>query len=600
MFKVKNILPLVLSLTLGFTACNQHTTVSNMASNNDLNKVFKEYYEERLALFPFEATSNGDSRYNDKLYADFTDGYRNKLADFFKKYQQEISKIDRSKLNTKQQIDYDCFVYDINLSLASFKFHSNYMPLGQIGGFHLFFAQMGSGGSIQPFKTVADYDNWLKRMQAFGPYMDSVVLYFNKGIETHWVLPKALVTKMIPQMRSMETPDVKASIFYKPILNFPKDFSAADKDRLEKAYTETITQIIEPAYKKVGDYLEKDYMPKARNTAGVWDLPDGKAFYDFCVQQGTSTTMSADDIYNLGLSEVDRIKREMETVKGNTGFKGDLKSFFVYLDTAKKFTPYTTDTQILDAYHEIYSRMQPQLKKLFINKPKTPFEIREVEAFRAKSASSEYNPGSPDGTRPGIFYVLILDPKKYNVVAEQMESLFLHEAIPGHHYQISLQQEDTSLPDFRRFAFGYNAYIEGWALYCESLGKELGLYTDPYQYMGALGAEMHRAIRLVVDAGMHARKMTREEAIKYMMDNEQISEEGATIEIERYMNWPGQALGYKVGSITIKRLRKESEEKLGQNFNIGAFHNEVLQYGCMPLNVLEQHIHSWQANGGKE
>jgi uncharacterized protein (DUF885 family) len=594
MFKTKNILPLVLCLSLGFTACNQQHANHETASGQNLEKVFKDYYEERLALYPIEATSNGDSRYDDKFYADFTDSYRDKLAAFYNKYKQAIEKIDRSKLDTKTQIDYDCFVYDINQSLESFKFHSNYMPLGQIGGAHLMFAQMGSGSSIQPFKTVKDYDNWLKRMDAFGPYMDSVIVYFQKGVTSHWVLPKVLVAKMIPQMRSMQTNNVQTSIFYKPILNFPKDFSAADKERLQKAYSEKITTVVEPAYKKVGDYLEKEYLSLARNTSGVWDLPDGKAFYDFCVHQGTSTNMTADEIYNLGLSEVARIKGEMEGIKTTTGFKGDLKAFFNYLDTDKKFTPFTTNAQILQAYHDVYTRMQPQLKKLFINTPKTPFEIREVEAFRAKSASSEYNPGSPDGSRPGIFYVLILDPKKYNVVAEQMESLFLHEAIPGHHYQISLQQEDTSLPDFRRFSFGYNAYIEGWALYCESLGKELGLYTDPYQYMGALGAEMHRAIRLVVDAGMHSKKMTREEAIKYMMDNEQINEEGATIEIERYMNWPGQALGYKIGSLTIARLRKEATEKMGKDFNIAAFHNEVLKYGCMPLNVLEQHIHRWE------
>jgi len=594
MRKATFILPLVLSLSLGYTACQQHHTDTEMTSNKTLSKLFKDYYEERLTLYPFEATSNGDNRYDNKLYADFTDSYRDKETVFYTKYKQEIEKIDRSKLTTQEQIDYDCFLFDMNQNLASFKFHSNYLPLGQIGGFHLMFAQMGSGTSIQPFNTVADYDNWLQRMQAFGPYMDSVVAYFDKGIATHWVYPKALVVKMIPQMKSMQVNDITTSIFYKPIQNFPKNFSAADKERLQKAYAATITDVVIPAYKKVGDYLEQSYLPKARTTAGVWDLPDGKNYYDFCVQQGTSTNMTADAVYNLGLSEVDRIKKEMEKVKTATGFTGDLKAFFNYLDTAKKFTPYTTDSQILNTYHEIYTRMQPQLKKLFINTPKTPFEIRQVEAFRAQSASSEYNPGNLEKNRPGIFYVLILDPKKYNVVAEQMESLFLHEAIPGHHYQISLQQEDTSLPEFRRYSTGYNAYVEGWALYCESLGKELGLYTDPYQYMGALGAEMHRAIRLVVDAGMHSRKMTREEAIKYMMDNEQISEEGATIEIERYMSWPGQALGYKVGSLTINRLRKECAEKLGSSFNVAAFHNEVLKYGCMPLNVLEQHIHDWE------
>lgn len=586
---------ILLAIAVLFAACKQPSTDTVQKDNTTLDSLFASYYNESLELFPLQATMNGDNRYNDKMYADFTDSYREKLTAFYNKYKTAVINIDRAALNTHQQIDYDCFLYDINETLAGYKFHSNYMPLEQIGGFHLSFAQMGSGGFLQPFVTVKDYDNWLQRMRAFGPIMDSVVVYFQKGIDAHWVLPKALVVKMIPQMAGMQTSDVKASLFYKPILNFPKDFSEADKARLTKDYTDVITNIVAPAYKKVGDFLQNTYLPQARTTSGIGALPEGKAYYDYCVHQSTSTDKSADEIYNLGLSEVARIRKNMEDIKQATGFTGDLKAFFNYLDTDKKFNPYTTDSQIINTYYAIYDRMKPQLKKLFKNTPKTPFEIRQIEAFRAKSSSSQYIPGNADGSRPGIFWVLIQDPKTYNVVAEQMESLFLHEAIPGHHYQISLQQEDTTLPAFRRFSYGYNAYVEGWALYCESLGKELGLYTDPYQYMGALGAEMHRAIRLVVDAGMHSKNMTREEAVKYMVDNEQITEEAATIEIERYMAWPGQALGYKVGALTIARLRKECTDKLGSKFNIASFHDEVLKYGSMPLNVLEQHIHSWEA-----
>lgn len=586
---------ILISVTVGLLACTSTTHNTSIAADKQqLDSLFKAYYEEGLQLFPLQATAVGDHRYDDKLYASFTDSYRSKLAEFYKRYKTAVKKIDRSTLDAKEQINYDCFAYEIDDNLSALTFHSNYTPLEQIGGFHLTFAKLGTGSSIQPFKTVQDYDNWLKRMKAFGPYMDSVIVYFRKGVAAKWTLPRAVVVKMIPQMTGMQVEDVKQSLFYKPILNIPKDFSDSDKNRLQQEYTTAIREVVEPAFKKAGDFLQNEYLPKARQTTGVGDLPNGKAYYDYCVKTGTSTNMTAAEVYELGLKEVARIKGEMNQVMATCNFKGDLKSFFNYLDTAKKFTPFTTDTQILSAYHGIYDKMKPQLSKLFKNVPKTPFEIRQVESFRAKSASSEYNAGSPDGTRAGIFYVLILDPKKYNVVAEQMESLFLHEAIPGHHFQISLQQEDTTLPEFRRFSFNYNAYVEGWALYSERLGKELGLYTDPYQYMGALGAEMHRAIRLVVDAGMHSRGMTREQAIKYMMDNEQISEEGATIEIERYMVWPGQALGYKIGSLVISRLRKESAGKMGQKFNIADFHDQVLKYGCMPLDVLEQHIHSWQ------
>jgi uncharacterized protein (DUF885 family) len=287
----------------------------------------------------------------------------------------------------------------------------------------------------------------------------------------------------------------------------------------------------------------------------------------------------------------------MERIKNETGFTGDLKAFFTYLKTDKKFTPYKTPKEILDAFEAIHKRMQPNLEKNFGHTPKTPFEIRQTEAFRAASASAEYNQGSADGTRPGIFYIPILDATTFNTTSG-MESLFLHEAIPGHHYQVSLQQENDKLPRFRRFG-GNNAYAEGWALYCESLGKELGLYGDPYQYMGALGDEMHRAIRLVVDVGMHTKGMTRQEAIQYMMDNEPISEEGATVEIERYMVIPAQALGYKIGALKIRELRTRYEQQLGKAFNISDFHDTILKDGNMPLDVLEKKMDAWAASHNK-
>lgn len=546
-------------------------------------------------MFPLEATANGDNRNNDKLYADFTDSYREKIKTFLEKYQKELSAFNRDQLNDQDKINYDCLGYELKRKLDGLAFHSNYMPLEQIGGFHLTFAQMGSGALIQPFNTVKDYDNWLQRMQAFGPYVDSAIVYFRKGMAAHYVLPRVLVTKMIPQMNGMIAPDPKLSVFYQPILKMPKTFTGPEQARLSNAYREMITTVINPAFKKLGAFLQDEYLPAARTSSGIWDVPDGKAYYDYAVRTGTSTSMSAAEIYDLGLSEVKRIRTLMDSIKTTTGFKGDLKAFFSYLSQDKRFMPFQTADQIIAAYENIHTRMKPQLRKLFLREPKTPFEIRPIEAYRAKSGSSQYFQGSPDGKRPGIFYVLILNPAQYNVVEEQMESLFLHEAIPGHHYQISLQQEDTTLPAFRRFSSGDNAYIEGWALYCESLGKELGLYTDPYQYLGALGAEMHRAIRLVVDAGLHDRRMTREEAIRFMTDNEQISEEAATIEIERYMAWPGQALGYKVGSLTIRRLRDECAARQGSAFNIAAFHDEVLKHGSMPLDILERHIKEWEA-----
>ena len=287
----------------------------------------------------------------------------------------------------------------------------------------------------------------------------------------------------------------------------------------------------------------------------------------------------------------------MDSVKNAVGFKGDLKSFFEFMKTDKRFMPYKTPQDVLNAFHAIHKTMEPNLDKMFGRTPKTPFEIRQTEAFRAASASAEYNQGSPDGSRPGIFYVPILDATTFNTTSG-MESLFLHEAIPGHHYQISLQQENEKLPKFRRFIF-YSAYGEGWALYCESLGKELGLYTDPYQYMGALGDEIHRAIRLVVDVAIHTKGWTREQAIKYMMDNEAISEQGATAEIERYMAIPAQALSYKIGAIKIAELRNKYSQQLGNDFKLSTFHDEFLKDGCMPLDVVEKKMDAWAARQKK-
>jgi uncharacterized protein (DUF885 family) len=398
---------------------------------------------------------------------------------------------------------------------------------------------------------------------------------------------------MIPQMQAMVTDDPAKSLFYGPVTNMPASFSAADKDRLTKAYTQLITGTITPSFKKLADFLQQEYLPKARTTTGLKDIPDGDAYYKFLIRQQTTTDMTPDEIYNTGLAEVARIRGEMERIKNETGFKGDLNAFFTYLKTDARFRPYKSAKEILAAFDSIHQKMQPNLSKMFGHTPKTPFEIRQTEAFRAASASAEYNQGSADGTRPGIFYIPIIDPTTFSITSG-MESLFLHEAIPGHHYQISLQQENEKLPKFRRFG-GNNAYAEGWALYCESLGKELGLYTDPYQYMGALGDEIHRAIRLVVDVGMHAKGMTREEAIKYMTDNEQISEEGAIAEIERYMVIPAQALGYKIGALKIRQLRNKYTQQLGDKFSLSAFHDEILKDGNLPLNVLEQKMDAWAA-----
>lgn len=582
---------LALFALISISSCKLSNMNQNGEDNKELSALLDKYYEERMQLFPLEATINGDNRYNDQLPIDFTDSYRTKLKSFYNRYLVYISKFERETLNANDQLSYDIFKRDMQVYLDGLSFHDNYAPLNQFESLHLVFSQLGSGSVIQPFVTVKDYDNWLQRMAAFPAYADSAIVYFRKGISSGYVLPQALVKKMIPQMQAMVVTDPAQSLFYGPVKQMPATFNEADKKRLTDAYTNAINTAITPAFQKLGNFLEQEYLPKARTSTGISAWPDGAKYYAFRIRQQTTTNKTPEEIYETGLAEVKRIRSEMERIKTETGFTGDLKAFFTYLKADKKFTPYHEPKEILDAFEAIHTRMKPNLAKLFGHTPKTAFEIRQTEAFRAASASAEYNQGSGDGSRPGIFYIPILDATKFNITSG-MESLFLHEAIPGHHYQISLQQENPKLPQFRRFG-GNNAYVEGWALYCESLGKELGLYTDPYQYMGALGDEIHRAIRLVVDVGMHYKGMTREEAIQYMMDNEQISEEGATAEIERYMAIPAQALSYKIGALKIRELRTKYEQQLGDKFSIAAFHDEVLKDGSLPLDVLEQKMDRW-------
>lgn len=560
-------------------------------SNADFATVLDNYYEQRLKLFPVEATLQGDNRYNDQFPNDISQAFLAETKTFYTSTLDKLKGFDREKLSEEDKISYDILKREMELQLEQYPFHQEEIPFNQFTGNTLGFGQLGSGEGAQPFKTVKDYDDWLKRVSAFSVWGDTAIVNFRRGIATGRVLPKSLVLKMIPQMTDLVVSDPTKSLFYGPINKLPASFSAADKERLTTAYKKAISEQIVPTYQKLGAFLKNDYLPKARTTSGIDVLPQGPELYTYLVKTWTTTNDTPDQIHQIGLKEVARIRGEMEKVKTQVGFKGSLAEFFTYLKTDRKFYPYKTPKQVLDAFHTILAKIEPNLKKDFINTPKSKFEIRQTEKFREASASAEYNQASADGSRPGIFYVPIPDATKFNVTSG-MESLFLHEAIPGHHYQVSLQQENTSLPKFRRFAW-YGAYGEGWALYCESLGKELGLYTDPYQYMGALGDEIHRAIRLVVDTGIHTQHMTREQAIKYMMDNEPIAEQGATAEIERYMAIPGQALSYKIGALKIRELRSKYEKQLGNKFSLAAFHEEFLKDGCMPLDVLERKMDAW-------
>ena len=385
--------------------------------------------------------------------------------------------------------------------------------------------------------------------------------------------------------------DAKTSLFYQPVVRMPGDFSAADRNRLTRAYAEAIEQRIVPAYRRLVSFLEGEYLDKTRNTVALSDLPNGKAWYEYLVRTQTTTDLTPEEIFQLGMSEIARIKKEMERMREEKNFTGSLSDFSRYLnDHAPR--GYQSRSGLIQGYETIRRTVAPGVAKLFGHAPKAPFEIRTIEEFRERSAPSQYWSAAPDGSRPGIFYVNAAGIETNPRAAS--EPLYLHEAVPGHHFQISLQQERDDLPRFQRFA-DYTAFVEGWALYTESLGPELGLYQEPSQYFSRLSSELFRAARLVVDVGLHRKGWSRAQAINFLMDTALSSESGATLEVDRYIAVPAQALGYKIGQLKIAAIRSKAEKALGAKFDIRAFHDELLRDGALPLDLLEQKMDRWIA-----
>lgn len=583
--------------TLAFCAvilsCKKKDFPVTKVTPNNIDSIAANYYEQYLKLNPLDATSQGDNRYNDQLPVNINKDYISGEIAFFKKVSDELKNVDYKSLSDDKKVVYDVLDYTLKDKTENFAYHPEYIPFTQFDGLPLIFPVMGSGEGIQPFENEKDYDNWLKRMEKFPVWMNQAEENFRTGMDADFVLPKKLVVKMITQMKAEEiiTPDFEKNIFYKPVLHFPKNFSASQKEKYTKLFKESIRKNIIPAYSKMGDFLEKEYLLKARNTVGYNALPNGKEIYAFYAKSWTTTGKTPEEINKIGLEQVEMLRNEMSKVQQQVRFKGTLEEFIKFVTTDPEAMPYKNSKEVLSAFNGILTKITPKLKTMFNVTPKTPFEIRQTEKFREATASAEYIPGTPDGKRPGIFYVPLPNPEKFNVTSG-MESLFLHEAIPGHHYQISLQQENTNLPKFMRFGW-FGAYGEGWAHYCETLGPEFGLYTDPYQKMGYLSDQMLRAVRLVVDTGIHTGKMTREEAIRYFLNNIAYDEASATAEVERYMAIPGQALSYKIGSLKIRELREKYQKQLGEKFNLAKFHDEVLSQGCLPLDVLERKMELW-------
>jgi uncharacterized protein (DUF885 family) len=552
--------------------------------------LLEEHFERNLVLNPISATAIGDYRYNDQYVNSIGPEHRAKVHDLNTDFLVRLGDIDRDELNAQDQISYDLFKLKREISLAGERFPSHLAPMNQFRSATSSFVRLGSGSGQHPFETVQHYDDFLGRIDGFVIYIDQAVENMREGVQQGITQPKVLMNKYVPQVQSQLVDSAEESGFYTPIANMPDTFSAADRERLTAAYKEAIENKIIPAFSRIDNFMGDNYLAAARDSVGLLDLPDGEAWYEYKVRQITTTDLTPEDIHQIGLDEVARIHGEMRAVMQAIGFDGDLNEFFEYVFSDPKFF-YSEPEQLIQHYQDMSAHIESLAPTLFELFPKTPFEVRRVEPYReASAAKGSYQSGSPDGSRPGIFYA-----NAYAVGSRpkwDMQSLFLHEAIPGHHFQISLQRENEELPRFRRFS-GFTAYSEGWGLYSESLGKELGVYTDPMDYFGSLNAELWRSIRLVVDTGIHAKGWTRQQVLDFMYANSATSEARAVSEAERFMAIPGQALAYKVGMLKIREIRANAEAQLGDSFDVRAFHSEVLKDGPMPLSMLESKIQGW-------
>jgi uncharacterized protein (DUF885 family) len=589
---MKNYAVLLAAATIAACA----TPPTSRDSDAELNTLVEQYFDSQLELSPMNATAIGESRFDDRLDETTSPGFREKVIGIQRAYLDRARGIDAAGLSASARITYEIFVGERELALQGQKFPEELLPLNQMNSLPVDLAVYGSGSGPQPFAVTRDYERFLARLRQFPRWVDGAIAMMRAGISSGVTLPRPAMAKVVPQLRELVTAKVTDSVFWQPLATMPKTVSTRDRTRIAAEYYRALETEILPAYTRLADFIERDYLPAARTTVGWADLPDGSSWYRWRIRKATTMDMPPEQIHALGLAEVARIRAEMVAVKEQVGFKGDLETFFKHLEEDPRFY-FNSEAELLGAYQEVKRHVDSLLPKLFVDFPKADYQIRPVEAFRAASAAGgSYQAPSADGKRPGIFYI-----NTFNLKAQPrfgIETLSLHEAAPGHHFQISIQQELTGLPRYRRFN-GYVSYSEGWALYAESLGRELGVFTDPYQWYGRLSDEMLRAMRLVVDTGLHAKGWTRQQAIDYMLENSTLTESDVTAEVERYIVWPGQALGYKLGQLHISALRARAQQELGDAFDVREFHSQILRDGAVPMDVLTTKIDRWIASKGK-
>jgi uncharacterized protein (DUF885 family) len=559
-----------------------------------LHALFDEDWQWGLQQYPESATFLGDNRYNDRV-TDFSIAgiERRKLHE--REMLDRIQKIDRSQLSGQDVISYDLFLREKKLNVDAARFPVEYMPVDQMNGVQITFGQLAGA---TPFRSAKDYDDYVARLGGFSRQIDQLIALMNRGIESKWVQPAVPLRSVPAQIEGQITADPTRSPLFSPFDRIPKEVPSPDRTRLFESGKKVIAELVTPSLKRLDAFFKETYLPACRKDIGASSLPDGAAYYQFTIARHTTTDLTAKEIHEIGKREVARIHKEMEDIVKQVGFKGSFQDFLAFLRSDPRFY-YTKPEDLVAGYSYIAKLADGKLPELFAELPRNPYGVKVIPDYEAPAQTTAYyQPGAADGSRAGLYmintYKLDTRPKY------EMEALTLHESVPGHHLQIARSQELKGLPDFRRNA-GYTAYVEGWGLYAESLGTEMGFYADPYSKFGQLTYEMWRACRLVVDTGMHAFGWSRQQAIDFMKANTAKTENDIIVEIDRYIVWPGQALAYKIGELKIKELRAKASKELGARFDVRKFHNAVLDDGALPLGLLESRIDAWIADRkGKE
>jgi uncharacterized protein (DUF885 family) len=570
-----------------------------LAENARLERIFADDAAREDALQPLDALYRG-VRIDPAVLAQlYTDGLDARVLASAQQSLRALEQVDQGKLTPERRISYDVFrrakLQEADWLQPQVRALTAVRPFNHFGGLHVEFSSLMSREGPLRYESEGDYRHALQLDAAFATVIDNAIVRFRQGMASGVVETKLTVRNMIAQLDALTAQPIEESPFYSPVQRFPAAVPPEHQAELRAAYAATIRDTINPAYARLRRFLADEYLPAARDQAGLSAMPGGEALYRRLIEQETTLTLDPEEVHRLGLSEVARIQRDMEGVRRQMGFKGTLRRFFDYIRTSPQFHPKSAK-ELEDGFAAIARQVDAQVPRFFLKLPRTPLVIQPYPEFRARyEAGGSYNQGASDGSRPGIFYFNTYDlPSRF---LTGMATLYLHEGMPGHHFQISLAQEDSSLPNFQRFD-GNNAFVEGWALYAETLGYPMGFYKDPKQHWGTLDDEMLRAMRLVVDTGLHAKGWSREQAIAYMLANSGMGQTDATAEVERYIAMPAQALSYKIGALTIQRLRAKAEGTLGARFDIRAFHQQVLGSGALPLPVLEAKIDGWIARGG--